>query len=342
MTNTFSGYETLQEIDSGAYGSVFLVRKEGAFFALKQVCRRSDADEASYRRELRGVQTLLRLPPQEGLAKVHECRVAEDGHSFFYTMDLADDELGDPPDSGHYRPRSLASVISAEVALPLRECLDMAIRLATVLVHLQRHHIVHRDIKPGNILFIRGKVVLADIGLLADDREAASIVGTPGYAPPERQGSPMGDVYGLGKTLYRISTGRPPEEAGLPPCTEADIDSPYFWKWMVILSKATAREPTRRYRSARGMLRDLRSLRRHVRAGRHSLLWKVALLALALGIGLPALWNLSVFQGWLHMGAEARYHSKPPFPYSGLKCFFAPKEDPCLLGTPWHPIRYGD
>lgn len=332
---TLNGYELLQEIGSGAYGRVFLARRGGEFVALKRMERPADGDASLYERELRGVRTLMRVPPIEGVVRILDCEAAEDGRSFFYTMELADDEVGGQPDSGHYRPKSLASVADAEVALPLGECLDIAIRLATALEGLQRLHIVHRDIKPGNVLYIRGKIALADPGLLADARDAASIVGTPGYAPPERQGSPAGDVFGLGRTLYRISTGRAPEEQGLPPCAEADTGNPGFWRWMMIVAKATDQLPSRRYGSAKGMLRDLRELRRLSRAKRKGpLFWT----AIAL-VGILAVWALVTapeFRAWMTNDASFRYHTKPPFPYSLVKPLFVPKEDPCEPGSFFH------
>ena len=184
---------------------------------------------------------------------------------------------------------------------------------------------IHRDIKPGNIIFVHGKAVLADVGLAIDARDAASIVGTPGYAPPERQGSPAGDVFGLGKTLYRISTGRQPSEEGLPPCTEADIDAPFFWKWMTILAKATARDPAQRYRSAKGFLRDLRRLRFLASPAKRSVRRALMVIGVIVFITviLPALWHQPVFYAWLSMPPNCgKEHMILPFPYSLVKPLF--------------------
>lgn len=328
------GCEPVREIGRGAYGSVWLARKGGEWLALKLVERTAD-DGGRFDRELRGVRTVMRLPPVEGLVRIRDCCVAEDGNSFAYTMDLADGEMGEPPGSGHYRPRSLASVIEAEIALPLAECLEIGIRVARALVHLQRHHVVHRDIKPGNILFFRGKAVLADVGLLADARETASIVGTPGYAPPERQGSAGGDVFGLGKTLWRISTGRPPEDAGLPPCAEAEVDSPLFWQWLAVLAKATSRDPARRHRSAKALLKDLQRLQRQERLRRYRVLKWVAILLAAVLLA-PAVWHFPGFRIWCMQDEEYRYHMNPPGPWRYLKPLFAPGKDPMRKGSAWH------
>jgi serine/threonine protein kinase len=312
-------YRREREIGRGEYGVVYLAKYLGTHYALKVVRHPDNADASradAYARELRGVRLVMGLPKIDGLVRIHDFAQRSDGSEFAYVMDLADperEEIG--PFDDNYRPRTLASVIDAEVALPLDECLDIGIRIASVLVALQRRHIIHRDIKPGNIIFVRGKAVLADVGLAIDARDAASIVGTPGYAPPERQGSPAGDVFGLGKTLYRISTGRQPSEEGLPPCTEADIDSPYFWKWMTILSKATSRDPARRYRSAKGLLRDLWRLRAKVSRTRRFIrrLMIVVCVALALTVVAPALWNLNSFRNIISAGEF--YVDRLPFPY---------------------------
>ena len=206
--------ELLREIGAGAYGTVHLARLGAAFVAVKRCDRPADpAAAAAFLRELRGVRDYVRLPPHEGLVRV--LRLVEDpgGAWFWYAMELADREDGSSADglsaagTDAYRPRTLASVLDAEVALPLRECVDLGLRLAGALAFLQSRHLAHRDVKPSNVLFVRGRPVLADIGLVRDVREAASLVGTPGYAPPEAPGTPEGDVYGLGRTLWRAATG---------------------------------------------------------------------------------------------------------------------------------------
>ena len=215
-------------------------------------------------------------------------------------MELADAENGpagaDPFSIQHsafsidsYRPKTLASVLDAEVALPLRDCIDLGLRLSGALAFLQSRHLVHRDVKPSNVLYVRGRPVLADVGLLRDVREAASLVGTPGYAPPEAPGTPEGDVYGLGRTLWRAATGRGPDEAALVPCAEADVDAPLYWRFLAVLQRACAADPARRYRSAKALRRDLLRLRAAVRLASVPLWLRAAAAAAALfGAGFAA------------------------------------------------------
>ena len=329
------GYEVMGKIGEGAYGEVWLARKEGRWCAVKCVRRGAGQEDAArFGREWRGVQVAARMPSVEGFAGVRDLRMAEDGNSFSYAMDLADDENGLPPEPERYRPKSLASVIDAEVALPLAECVEIAIRVAGALTELQKRHVVHRDVKPGNILFFKGKAVLADVGLLADARETASLVGTPGYAPPEGIGSAGGDVFGLGKTLWRISTGRPPADASLPPCAEAEVESPFFWQWLALLARATAHDPAMRHRSAKALLKDLRKLRRAMRLRRHRWVRWAAWTA-AVAVAAPLVWTFPAFSMWRMQPDEFRFHQPPPMPWRWAKPLFAPSEDPKEPG-PYH------
>ncbi len=330
------GYEVMGKIGEGAYGEVWLARKDARWCAVKCVRRGAgEEDAARFGREWRGVQVAARMPSVEGFAGVRDLRMAEDGNSFSYAMDLADDENGLPPEPGRYRPKSLASVIDAEVALPLAECVEIGIRVAGALAELQKRHVVHRDVKPGNILFFKGKAVLADVGLLADARETASLVGTPGYAPPEGIGSAGGDVFGLGKTLWRISTGRPPADASLPPCAEAEVESPFFWQWLALLARATARDPAMRHRSAKALLKDLRKLRRAMRLRRHRWVRWAAWTA-AVAVAAPLVWTFPAFSIWRMQPDEHRFHQSPPMPWRWAKPLFAPSEDPKEPGPPYH------
>ena len=260
-------FRPLREIGRGAHGSVFLADGPAGRVALK-VCRHPDdpARAADWEREKRGWSLFARIPPHPGLVRVFGTGETPDGAAFWVAMELADPEPGGSPDDpGSYRPLTLASVAAAEVALPLRRCVALGERLASALEHLQRHHLVHRDVKPGNVLFVRGRAVLADAGLVADDREAASLVGTPGYEPPEHHGTPQGDVFSLGRTLWRVATGRAPEEAGFAPCAEADTADPDFWRLLAILGRATSPVPERRHRSAKALRKDFARLRRRLR-----------------------------------------------------------------------------
>src|SRR5207247_6834337 len=106
-----------------------------------------------------------------------------------------------------YSPKTLRAAQQLHGRLPVAECVPIGLALASALAHLHRHGLVHRDVKPSNIIFVDGVPKLADIGLVADLSEACSYVGTEGFIPPEGPGRPQADLYSLGKVLYEISTG---------------------------------------------------------------------------------------------------------------------------------------
>ena len=249
-----------REIGQGAYGVVYLAVGSDGVRAAVKVCRRDAVGDERYERELRGAKLYRALPPQEGLVRMRELVETEWG--FYTVMDLADDEFGGPQEaSSGYRPKTLARVIEGEKALPLKECVRLGIALAGGLATLQRHHLLHRDIKPGNVLYVGGKPVLSDPGLLVDESEAASLVGTPGYVPPEKFTDAASDIYSLGLTLKAASFGRKLEDLDKGPALEADTGLPLFPAWWRILNKATDPTQSRRYQSAKALIRDLKHLR---------------------------------------------------------------------------------
>lgn len=261
MGYKFNEYTLLKEIGRGASGSVWLaMSSKGFYYAIKKVSRDDIGDEA-YIREMRGISSYASLAWYNGLVPVYDFWEDSEAGQFYCVMALADDEKHErsiTPET--YKPKTLASIISSRVALTLEECVSVAKIILNAMMYLQKNHIIHRDIKPGNILIINGEPVLTDFGLAIDFREANSIVGTPGYVPPENHGTVQGDIYSLGKLLYTISTGRSAEEFGYTPRTEADISSPLFPYWLKILNKACAPRLSDRYFSPKAMLDDIAAM----------------------------------------------------------------------------------
>ncbi len=263
IQSLYPEYQILAHIAGGAYGQVWLASDSGGTLRAIKLVELEPADtEHRYDRERRGIRLLKSLSDMpDGIIAIHEIR-EEEGTGFAYVMDLADAERTfDRQHPEDYRPRTLQSELTARRALPLSDSLEIGLRLAEALDFLQRYRLVHRDIKPANVLFVKGKPVLADVGLLADTREAASIVGTPGYVPEEQHGAFSGDIFSLGVLLTEISTGRPAEEAGYSPVEEADTESPGFAEWLSILRRACAPKADKRYQTAATFLRDLKALR---------------------------------------------------------------------------------
>ena len=249
-----------REIGHGAYGVVFLAEGPDGERAAVKVCRRDAIGEERYERELRGAKLYRTIPSQEGLVRMRE--FVEESWGFYAVMDLADNEFGDRDFAlDEYRPKTLADVIEGEKALPLDECVKLGMALAKGLATLQRHHLLHRDIKPGNVIYVGGRPVLSDPGLLVEESEATSLVGTPGYVPPENFTDAASDIYSLGLTLKAASFGRRLEDLDKGPALEADTGAKFFPAWWRILNKATDPVPSRRYQSAKALLKDLKALR---------------------------------------------------------------------------------
>ena len=278
-------WRLVREIGHGAYGVVYLaVAPDGECAAVK-VCRRDAVDPERYSRQLRGAKLYRAIPSQEGLVRMRT--LVETDWGFYAVMDLADDEFERTEGSlESYCPKTLASVIKGEKALPLKECVNLAIPLSKGLAALQRHHLLHRDIKPANVLYVCGRPVLSDPGLLVEESDAVSLVGTPGYVPPEKFTDAASDVYSLGLTLKAASFGRQIEDLDKGPAMEADTGAAQFSAWWRILNKATDPTPSRRYQSAKALLKELEGLRRKMKFASivESRIAKVALLLALLGV----------------------------------------------------------
>ena len=253
-------WELVQGIGRGAYGVVYRAVGPAGERAAVKVCRRDAVGNEGYARELRGAKLFRSIPPQEGLVGMRD--LVETDWGFYTVLDLADDEFeGSSNSSEGYRPKTLARVIAGEKALPLKECVKLAISLANGLSALQRHHLLHRDIKPGNVIYVGGRPVLSDPGLLIEEADAVSLVGTPGYVPPEKFTDAASDIYSLGLTLKAASFGRQVDELDKGPAMEADTGAPCFPAWWRILNKATDPVASRRYQSAKALVKELKMLR---------------------------------------------------------------------------------
>lgn len=245
------------EIGRGSFGTVYIATRGLGERAAVKVCRRDEIGDDSYDRELRGAKLYIAILPSAGLVNMRE--LVEEAWGFYAVMDLADDEFGNC-DIGSYRSKNLARVINGEKALSLGEAVELGIALARGLATLQRHHLLHRDIKPANVIYVGGRPVLSDPGLIVEEAQASTLVGTPGYVPPEKFTSAGGDVYSLGLTLKAASFGRKIEDLAKGPAHEADTGSRFFPAWWKILNKATDQIPAMRYQSAKALLKDLQAL----------------------------------------------------------------------------------
>ncbi|MCQ2378279.1 MAG: protein kinase [Victivallaceae bacterium] len=200
--DTLDGFRLICECGMGAFGAVFLA--EHPYYgrvALKIVYKNGRNCE----RELKGLRSYMTICKRTDLLQIYH--VAENEECFYYAMDAADD-LGDGEE---YCPATLENKLKKEGRLAPDAILDMYEELKAALGILHSRGVCHRDLKPGNILWIGGRAVPGDIGLVSGDTQTM-LAGTPGFMRPEvlagtRSFSPQDDFYALGKILYCSLTG---------------------------------------------------------------------------------------------------------------------------------------
>ncbi|MGM0556462.1 MAG: protein kinase domain-containing protein, partial [Myxococcota bacterium] len=205
------GVEILGEIGRGAHSIVYKAMLEDSVVAVKvrKVKPRADNDRGM-RRYRREAAVLARFH-HPGLATVIEAgELPPDGRSY-----LVMEYVSGP---------TLDTVIEDEGKLEESLIVDIARTVAGALEQVHRHGVVHRDIKPGNILIREedSAIKLIDFGFAArtvDEANSSSIVGTFKYSSPEQTGmlkrpvDGRADLYSLGVVLYECATGRPPFES---------------------------------------------------------------------------------------------------------------------------------
>lgn len=193
----------VQLCGSGAYGQVWLVVDDSGWRrALKVVNLAGNAEEVN--REVRGVREVChRMNSEHCLPIIYSygwysaergCRQggradesslglgsgSELRSHFWYLMQLADDAGG----RQGYQADTLALRLKRDGVMDGRELKPIIEEVLECVEALHRHDLVHRDIKPGNVLFLNGRATLGDIGLVEDVAEV-SLAGTPNYVPNE-------------------------------------------------------------------------------------------------------------------------------------------------------------
>src|SRR6266705_1929355 len=218
-------HELIQRIGRGSYGEVWLARNlMGTYRAVKVVYRKNFGHQRPFDRELAGIKKF------EPISRFHV-------------------------------PKTVAKQVALRGRLPLNECVQLGLSLSAALDSLHTHGLVHRDVKPSNIIFVNGVPKLADIGLVADINEARSYVGTEGFIPPEGPGSAQADIYSLGKVLYEISTGKDRHDfPELPTLLDQTEDLDGFVELNEVILHACKSDADQRYPSAWDMHADLEVL----------------------------------------------------------------------------------
>jgi len=170
--------------------------------------------------------------------------------------------------------------LTARGRLPLPFALDIVAQVADGLAHAHEHGVVHRDIKPGNIMIVRGRQAkIMDFGIArvhaSDVRtQTGAILGSPRYMSPEQMtGQPVDrrcDIFSLGVVLHELAAGEPPFSAATvtqlmqqiatatpPPPSAANPAVPAMLD--LIVARALEKQPDARYQGAAELAADLRA-----------------------------------------------------------------------------------
>lgn len=259
-----SDYELLRCIGQGSYGDVWLARGvTGLYRAVKVIWRDRFKDSGPYEREFAGLREFaaISLIERRQLALLHVGRNDAAGF-FYYVMELADDIEAEPEiDPVRYTPWTLKEMRERRGRLPTEAVISLAIELTEGLGELHARGLVHRDIKPPNVIFVAGRPRLADIGLVAPTTAADRFVGTAGFVAPEGSGTPTADIFSLGKLIYEVATGLDRHDyPRLPPGLAEMPDRARLIELNEILLRACAHDPAHRYADAAALLADLKLL----------------------------------------------------------------------------------
>jgi len=266
-----NGFEILEPLGRGGFATVYRATQLSLNrpVAVKVLHERLWGDVR--RRFEREVGAILRLSGHPNVLTVYDRGELPDGRPYLIMEYCAGGSLRDRLDHG---------------PLPVQEVLRIGVKAADALAVAHREGILHRDLKPDNLLATRFEpVALADFGiakLVGPDGNVSMTAKafTPAYAPPEqfdedyRGPDEAGDIYSLGATLYALLAGAPPRHPGRPlqgPALIAhyvrahDLPLPGIpgvsEPLMAVLRRALERRPAHRYRSADELLAALQRVR---------------------------------------------------------------------------------
>jgi len=264
-------YELLEEVGRGGQGVVFRARQKSLnrTVALKVISLGQWASKAHLKRFRLEAEAAARLE-HPGIVPIHE--VGERDGSCYFSMKFVEGGQLDE--------------VIGQAPMSIRHAAELIAKVARTVHYAHEHGILHRDIKPGNILLDqKGEPHLTDFGLarLVETESTMTrtldVLGTPSYMAPEQA---MGnnaagsgtDVYGLGAVLYQLLTGQPPFAGGatyetikllldteprqprlLNPKIDRDLST--------ICLKCLEKDPRRRYPSALALAEDLERWLKH-------------------------------------------------------------------------------
>lgn len=302
-------HETIRRIGRGAYGEVWLARSvTGVMRAVKVVWREDYDYQGAFEREFEAIkryEPVSRRHP--GLVPILQVgRNDEDGF-YYYVMELADDvERGRDVVPDKYRPLTMAGLMNKAGRISALDCVKHGVNIAEALHFMHENGLIHRDVKPSNLIFTDGACRLADIGLVALLGQR-SFVGTEGFVAPEGPGTPQSDIFSLGMVLYEAATGKDRLDFPEIPSAKETGENLDLWKRLnAVICRACAHPASERFHSAHDMALALKGERV---AESRAWLWRSAsILLICLGLLGTGAWIWSAKGGHIQ---EMLHRSKP-------------------------------
>ncbi len=262
--SNLGGYEIIEEIGRGGMGCVYKARQPSLdrTVAVKVLLPQLAADEVFVERFLREARSIATLE-HPGIVTIYD--VGEADGTYYFAMQLLD---GQPLDE----------LLDDGKALEVDAAADIVGQVAKALEFAHEAGILHRDVKPGNIIVTSsGRAVLTDFGiaqLLTDTRltKTGTSIGSPEYMSPEQiEGKKLdarADLYSLGVVFYQMLTGRVPYEGESPVAvvyqhvkspvpSPRDTDPDIPERFDVVTTRLMAKLPEERFASAEELLSGL-------------------------------------------------------------------------------------
>ena len=260
-------YQILEEIGRGGMGVIYRARQRHSrrIVALKRILSYHADSQDTLMRFRREAQAAAKLD-HPNILPIYEVSESEDGLPFFSMKFAAGGSLLEATQALRNDPRRAVELIA---------------KVARAVQYAHEQGILHRDLKPGNILLDgRGEPLVSDFGLAkwleptGHLTRTPTVFGTPGYIAPEQVNAstgnltPAADVYSLGAVLFDVLTGRPPfmgehalktvQQATEKPAPKLRTLAPTLDRDLeTICAKCLEREPHARYRTASELAEDL-------------------------------------------------------------------------------------
>ena len=259
------GYRLVRFLGRGGFGEVWLCRS-GATASHHAIKFISGADPELLEKEhhsltlYRAAAGRLRSPHLVSIEHINR-----HGDTLYYVMPLADGITATDPADPSWQPLSLAALIEARASAPAwfssKEIISLILPILDALQTFSDSGLVHRDVKPENILFFNGTPCLGDISLLGEDAAVVSRRGTPQYAPPSWYQDGLPDMYGAAATFYTLLTGNPPDRIAKsifrwPPQGEKSLTKSEHAEWKrlyAVIRRAMEMQVAERYIDFRAM-----------------------------------------------------------------------------------------